>query len=99
MTDRQYTTTLTILTLLAGLYWYLNSKNSSQVVLSGNASPSPSAMTPADAIYSNNPQAFTPQALGAQTINIQNQGLSYLSNKYTPLFGFVGMAQGSTYLQ
>lgn len=56
-------------------------------------------MTPADAIYSQNPQNFTPQALGAQTINIDNQGLSFLDNKYTPLFGFVGMAQGVTWQQ
>jgi hypothetical protein len=29
-------------------------------------------------------------------VNIANQGMNYLSNKYIPLFGFVGMAQGET---
>jgi len=38
------------------------------------------------------------QILGTPTnINIGNQGLNYLSNKYIPLFGFVGMAQGVTW--
>jgi hypothetical protein len=27
-------------------------------------------------------------------VNIANQGLGYLDNKYLPLFGFVGMATG-----
>lgn len=30
-------------------------------------------------------------------VNIGNQGFNYLTNKYIPLFGFVGMAQGETY--
>lgn len=34
-----------------------------------------------------------PNAPSHLQINIANQGLSYLDNKYIPLFGFVGMAQ------
>ena len=51
---------------------------------------------PVESAYSPN---LAPQVLGGGTIdvNIANQGLQYLSDKYIPLFGFVGMAQGETY--
>ena len=51
---------------------------------------------PTQAAYS---PSLAPQLLNGGNINIdiKNQGLQYLSNKYIPLFGFVGMAQGKTF--
>jgi hypothetical protein len=53
------------------------------------------------ATYAANPNAYNPRVLQVapvqDTINIQNQGFGFLDNKYIPLFGFVGMAQGAFY--
>jgi len=43
------------------------------------------------AAFAANPYAFQPSNLN---VNIGNQGFNYLTNKFMPLFGFVGMAQG-----
>jgi hypothetical protein len=44
------------------------------------------------AAFAANPSAFSPSTLD---VNIGNQGYNYLTSKYIPLFGFVGMAQGA----
>lgn len=43
--------------------------------------------------------AVNSQPIGPLTIDatIANQGLNFLQSNYIPLFGFVGMAQGSIY--
>lgn len=96
MNDRTYTSLVTVVGILAGLYFFLKgNKAGNTVLISGGGNvPAIAPFDPAAAMFANNPGAFTPQAIGAQTINIDNQGLSYLSNKYIPLFGFVGMASG-----
>ncbi len=44
------------------------------------------------------PETYTPPTIGKVSVNVQNPGFNMLSNQYIPLFGFVGMAQG-TYAQ
>lgn len=53
--------------------------------------------TPMDDVYAANPSAYQPATPASLTLNIPNQALSLLSDQYTPLFGFVGVAQGEMY--
>jgi len=83
--------------LVGALFLYLLRLKNSKAVVSGNI---PGAITNK---YISDPvlSAYQP-GLGLQpspniNIDIGNQGLNYLSNKYIPLFGFVGMAQGETF--
>lgn len=58
--------------------------------------PPESASDPETLTYAANPNQFDPASINAN-INIGNQGLGYLDNKYMPMFGFVGMANGVFY--
>lgn len=85
-----------ILGALLLLWWLLQRRAAQQAADDATVQ----AATPTDPItdtYASNPDAFNPPSLGTVNINIGNQGLSYLSNDYIPLFGFVGMAQGVMY--
>lgn len=100
MNDRTYDTVLTIGIVLIGLWLYYKSKQNDAALLAAiPADSGGNALTPEQAYYAANPSTFAPQSIGAQTINIENQGLSYLTNQYVPLFGFVGMAQSSNWVQ
>lgn len=47
----------------------------------------------------NEPAKYTYNIDGSNAnVNLGPQGFGYLDNKYIPLFGFVGMAQGETWL-
>jgi len=41
--------------------------------------------------------SYAPPTIGQISLNIKNPALSSLSNQYIPLFGMVGMAQGTYY--
>lgn len=79
----------------AGLLWWLSKRKST----SSNTivTPDPHALSPEETMYVANPQQFLPPSASDLNVNIANQGLGYLDNKYIPLFGFVGMAQGVTF--
>lgn len=94
MNDKHFRNFALAIGSAALLYWLYKRKQSAHSMT--QEAPEPvAANDPMNAVYSNNPGAFNPPSLG--TINIDNQGLSYLSNQYMPLFGFVGMAQGVTF--
>ncbi len=52
---------------------------------------------PMTGVYDANPFAYQPPNASALTVNIGNQMASQLSDQYMPMFGFVGIAQGSMY--
>lgn len=96
--DKDIITPVTIIGIGIIALLLLRKRNANQVSSVIPASPSGTEFiqNPTEAAYSPN---LAPQSLSGGTINVNvaNQGLQYLSNKYIPLFGFVGMAQGATY--
>ena len=52
----------------------------------------PMGMSPEEAYYSANPRLFDPTGL---VVNVTNMGYNPYGMSAVPLFGFVGMAQGS----
>lgn len=93
MTEKDYVK-LTIVAA-AGLlvYWWMGRKKAAQ---QATADQPNEGVNPILDTYANNPSAFGLHQLTPPNINVNvgNQGLAYLSNKYVPLFGFVGMAGG-----
>lgn len=79
-------------------YYYDQSTNTGALAPSAAASPLPVPWdTPMDDVYAANPSAYQPATPASLTLNIPNQALSLLSDQYTPIFGFVGVAQGEMY--
>jgi len=97
MKNEDIITPITILIVGALLFLYIRKRNSISQINNGNV---PGAITNN---YINDPvlAAYQPglglRASPSINIDIGNQGLNYLSNKYIPMFGFVGMAQGETF--
>jgi hypothetical protein len=92
--DKEFTILAVIVGILGLLWWLWERKNTA-----ANAATAPAP----EADFSNWPMGsvpdatFTPQSLPALTINVANQTPNLLTNQYMPLFGFVGMAQGSNW--
>lgn len=53
--------------------------------------------SPMTNVYDSNPNAFAQPTAAEINVNVGNQMASQLSDQYMPMFGFVGMAQGSLY--
>lgn len=47
-------------------------------------------------VYASNPSAFGPQTVNG-TVEINVRGYNGINQNYMPLFGFVGMAQGTLF--
>lgn len=92
MKDKNFTKVAFILGALLLLWWLWQRRQSQATQDSTVQAPTP--FDPMTSTYASDPSKFNPPSLGTVDINIGNQGLSYLSNDYIPLFGFVGMAQG-----
>lgn len=74
------------------LFWYLwERKQKAAAAESGPAPEQDFGNWPMDV----NGDQYAPQAV--PEINIANQTPNLLTNQYIPLFGFVGMAQGTYY--
>lgn len=52
---------------------------------------------PMNVVYCANPSAYAPPTAQQLTVNVACQTASQLANPYMPLFGFVGIAQGTTW--
>jgi hypothetical protein len=94
--DKEFTT-LAIVAALVGIVWWLYERRQAQAgepagVVAGAFPASP--WGPMDGV---NPETFMPPNLSGLTINVPNQMANLLSNQMIPLFGFVGMAQGTFY--
>jgi hypothetical protein len=87
VTDRDYAKSALIIGGVIFLIWLAHHKP-------GEAAP-PANLDPMQSVFGSDPGAFMPPQ--DININIGNQGLNYLSNKFIPLFGFVGMAQGTMF--
>lgn len=93
MNDKQ--TRYFVLTCALAVLLYWMSKPKHDISNSANAPVDESS----DFIQDPNLQAYSPsnapQPMNPNiSVNVANQGLSYLNNNYIPLFGFIGMAQG-----
>lgn len=93
MNDKDYTKLAFIALGLVLLWWLWQRRQASQVAATQPQAPTTTTGDPEQEVFANGPAPIG--SLG--TIDIENQGLSYLSNQYIPLFGFVGMAQGVAY--
>ncbi len=96
MDDKKFDRLVVITALILAVWWIMRPKAqaASQPVPPVDTGNIPA---PELAAFSANPAAFMPQSLGNINVNVDNQGLGFLSNQYVPLFGFVGMAQGAFY--
>jgi hypothetical protein len=97
MKDKEFTKFAFIALGIALLWWLWQRRVANMPSEPETEAPTMTPNDPQLITYSQNPSAFNPPSLGNININIANQGLSYLSNQYVPLFGFVGMAQGVSY--
>jgi hypothetical protein len=52
---------------------------------------------PMNIIYCANPSAYAPATAQSLTVNVACQTAAQLANRDMPLFGFVGIAQGTTW--
>lgn len=96
MNDKQYTKLAFIALGLLLLWWLWQRRQAALAASTTTQAPTTTASDPEQAVFENGgPPIQSVQDVG--TININNQGLGYLSNQYFPLFGFVGMAQGIAY--
>ena len=92
MNDKQFTR-FVMAAGLALIAWRLFAPKTG-TLSPGNLEMQPPNLSPDLAAFSANPAHFMPSNIN---VDIGNQGYSFLSNAYMPLFGFVGMAQGSLY--
>lgn len=90
---------IALLAIAGGLAWYYIDKSEASDVVNppGQAALPIPWDTPMSDVYDANPAAYQPSTPASLTLNIPNQALSLLSDQYTPLFGFVGVAQGQMY--
>jgi len=92
MKDKEFTL-LALVFAVAALFWWLWERSHQNPA----TSPAPKADFSNWPMGSIPPSTFMPQSLGNVAINIANQSPNLLTNQYMPLFGFVGMAQGTYY--
>lgn len=99
MNDKQYKMLALVIGIAVVAYWAMQ-KNGKPVSVA--AAPAQSTLpiawnSPMASAYNADPTAFAPITPGQLDVTINNQSGNLLSNQYVPLFGFVGMAQGSLY--
>lgn len=85
MDDKQFRDLMLVLLIALAVYlfWKKQTETAAQT-LAPNAGSDPIMQT-----FANNPQQFLPPQIGV-TVNVP----SAFGGQYTPLFGFVGIAQG-----
>lgn len=101
MQDGTFDRVITALGIILGLYFFYKQNANA----SASAAQVPSQFVPVQSAnpqlvdYINNFGGNGPISIsgGNTTIDVQNQGLGYLSNKVMPMFGFVGMASNAMY--
>ena len=97
MNDKQFG----VLGLIVGamlVLWYLWSKHAQKAASTSGATSSPGFPENLNWPMQQVPgSAYAPPTIGKLALNISNPNFGMLSNQYIPLFGFVGMAQGTYY--
>jgi len=93
--DKEYTKLAFIALGLLLLWWLWRRRQAAQAASTQAQAPTTTTGDPEQDVFTNGPAPIG--SLGDLNVNINNQGLGYLSNQYIPLFGFVGMAQGVAY--
>lgn len=95
MNDKSYRNLALLIGGAIVLYWIFKNKAGSNVAAStplvGNV------VNPELATYAGNPTGYGLTPSSQVAVTIDNQGMNYLNSNYIPLFGFVGMAQGTTW--
>lgn len=97
MKDNHFTFLAFVVIALAIIWASMKKKPAVNVTPTDGAALPVAWSGPMDSVYAANPNAFAPPTASALTVNIGNQMASQLSDQYIPMFGFVGIAQGSMY--
>jgi hypothetical protein len=95
MNDKEFAKLAFIIGCGVFIYWMWERNQVAQADATQPQAPITTTSDPEQQVFEAGPPPI--QSLGNLDVNISNQGLSYLSNAYMPLFGFVGMAQGVAY--
>ncbi len=95
MKDSTFDRLVTVLGIVAGLYWFLKGSPSSGALPPTGVAPIDPNLVNYMATTGGQPIAMA----GAPNvqINVANQTAQFLSNAYIPMFGMVGVAQGQMY--
>lgn len=90
MTDKQFRDfSLIALIALAVFLWWRKRQAEKAAESGAPQAGAQSGSDPATIVFANNPNQFLPPQIGV-TVNVP----SAFGGQYTPLFGFVGIAQG-----
>lgn len=84
MNDKQFRDTMLVLIAALAVYLFFKKRQSELNAIAPDANNDPITQT-----FANNPNQFLPPQIGV-TVNVP----SAFGGQYTPLFGFVGIAQG-----
>ncbi|MEL5850088.1 MAG: hypothetical protein U7M05_12115 [Candidatus Igneacidithiobacillus chanchocoensis] len=96
MNDKQFDLFAIAVALALAVWYFLSRKQSQSQMAPGEVA----GAFPSNVMWPQNnvqPQAYAPPSLGQVELNINNPALSALTNQYIPLFGMVGIAQGTYY--
>lgn len=99
MDDKNFARLFFVIMAAFVIWWILKQKNvtvQNAAPASEDETPYPLNENPIDAAYAASPSSYGLQPIDVN-VNVADQGFSYLSNAYIPLFGFVGVAQGMMY--
>lgn len=94
MKDKEFTILAVIVGILGILWWLWEKRKSAQQSATAPAPTADFSNWPMDNV---SPENYMPPTLNGLQINIPDQLAGLLSNQYIPLFGFVGIAQGTYY--
>jgi hypothetical protein len=93
MNDKQVRNFAIIAALIGAAWWILRPGTAQPAAdAGGSAGPVAPWMQPYQGV---NVAGLAPASPPALNVNVANQFAGLLSHQYVPLFGFVGMAQGS----
>lgn len=87
--EKEFTILMVIVGVVIILWYWWEKRNAA------NAMTAPAPETDFSNWPMDTPADYAPQSLDGLTLNIPNQMPSLLSDQYIPLFGFIGMAQGT----
>ena len=95
MSDKQFELFGLVVAIALAIWYFLSKKAAAKTETPGQiAGAFPSGNWPMTSVPAN---TYTPPTIGQLSLDVHNPAFASLTNQYMPLFGFVGMAQGTYY--